>query len=180
MEIPKPVRVHKVTDAGDGTPNGIQMPAQVTSGLYKSKEIMADPQKVKVFDGTNWVDIQPDASAMTLCQVSDVGARTHTFEVPVGYLNTNMSRRRRQPVRDSRSFRHQGGGDKCESGRRHVSVSSQSLGDYLWRSFYKTGSSLIGEPYDPPKLDPFLLRLGLVALGLALLVKSLQNFVNYW
>ena len=26
---------------------------------------------------------------------------------------------------------------------------SQSLGDYLWRSFYKTGSSLIGEPYGP-------------------------------
>ena len=72
MEIPKPVRVYKVTDAGDGTPNGITDACTGDFWLVQEAKIMADPQKSKVFDGTNWVDIQPDASAMTLCQVSDV------------------------------------------------------------------------------------------------------------
>ena len=94
---------------------------------------MADPQKVKVFDGTNWVDIQPDASAMTLCQVSDVECADAYFRGAGQVLEYKYV-----PAAGGSQFVivdlfdiKAGGLDKCESGRRHVSVSIAKS----WRLF---------------------------------------------
>ena len=87
---------------------------------------MADQQKVKVFDGTNWVGIEPEEATLP---ISDAAATVKIWSAAAGYINFDTDNKTQFRMDPSGGFRTDGRVMSRATGSSNVSFGNESGND---------------------------------------------------